>query len=241
MKSLLRDGGSFLLQTASRASRTVLLHPLIWILGSSSLHAIVDTNSNGVSDLWERRFNTGSLFTDFDPVADPDGDGWTNLQEAASGTDPRDANPPVGFIQPETERIPAVYNTPEVEGGELTLASPEALHVFWPTLPGKKYSLFVSVDLGPGNWLPVGPARIGSGSVLGALIPLTQADGTTADKNFCRVALTDTDSDSDTLTDAEEHQLGTNPKHSDTDGDGLPDGWEIANGIDPKDGGSLNS
>lgn len=42
------------------------------------------------------------------------------------------------------------------------------------------------------------------------------------------------DLDSDGLTDAEEHVLGTDPANPDTDGDGLLDGWEVkgVNGID---------
>jgi hypothetical protein len=42
------------------------------------------------------------------------------------------------------------------------------------------------------------------------------------------------DRDGDGLTDAEEALLGTDPNNPDTDGDGLPDGWEVhgINGID---------
>jgi hypothetical protein len=42
------------------------------------------------------------------------------------------------------------------------------------------------------------------------------------------------DRDGDGLTDAEEGLLGTDPDNPDTDGDGLPDGWEVhgVNGID---------
>ena len=44
--------------------------------------AFVDSNNNGLSDLWERTYNNGQLFgPSFDPQADADGDGWTNAQE----------------------------------------------------------------------------------------------------------------------------------------------------------------
>ena len=37
------------------------------------LPALLDTNGNGLSDLWEMQFNGGELFPpDFDPQADPD-------------------------------------------------------------------------------------------------------------------------------------------------------------------------
>ncbi|HRK33667.1 MAG TPA: hypothetical protein PLJ47_03645 [Candidatus Hydrogenedentes bacterium] len=51
----------------------------------------------------------------------------------------------------------------------------------------------------------------------------------------------DPDSDNDTLSDADEAGVyGSNPLSADTDGDGLPDAWEVANGLDPTDDGSIN-
>ena len=41
------------------------------------------------------------------------------------------------------------------------------------------------------------------------------------------------DSDNDGLTNEEERRRGTNPTNADTDGDGLPDGWEVANHLNP--------
>ncbi|WOO39344.1 hypothetical protein [Rubellicoccus peritrichatus] len=45
--------------------------------------------------------------------------------------------------------------------------------------------------------------------------------------------------DSDTLTNLEEYEGGTSPFVEDTDGDMLWDGWEVANGLDPNDDGSI--
>jgi hypothetical protein len=44
---------------------------------------------------------------------------------------------------------------------------------------------------------------------------------------------TDTDPDDDGLLTARERELGTDPAKRDTDGDLLPDGWEVARGLDP--------
>ncbi|MDR1949463.1 MAG: SUMF1/EgtB/PvdO family nonheme iron enzyme [Spirochaetaceae bacterium] len=43
------------------------------------------------------------------------------------------------------------------------------------------------------------------------------------------------DDDNDGLTNREEFDRGTDPKNSDSDGDGLPDGWEVTNSLDPLD------
>jgi hypothetical protein len=46
------------------------------------------------------------------------------------------------------------------------------------------------------------------------------------------------DPDGDDLTNAQERDEGTDPGNPDSDGDGLPDGYEVANGLDPNDDGS---
>ncbi len=42
------------------------------------------------------------------------------------------------------------------------------------------------------------------------------------------------DADGDGLTTLEELEIGTSPEEYDSDFDGLPDGWEIKNNLDPK-------
>ncbi len=199
--------------------------------------AIVDTNHNGVSDVWERTYNGYNLFPSFDSQADPDHDGWTNAQEAAAGTDPFDPTPPAGILLPQIAHIPATYTT---VSGTRTLSTPEAITLSWPTLTGKQYTLLFSPDLTAGSWTPVGLPRIGDGLEMGSGIPITQPDGSTPLGMFWRVSINDIDSDGDGFTDAEEYLLGGDPHVADRDGDGLPDAWEIANGLDPDDDGSIN-
>lgn len=45
----------------------------------------------------------------------------------------------------------------------------------------------------------------------------------------------DQDPDSDGLNNREEFSAGSDPNNWDSDGDGLPDGWEVDNNIDPTD------
>ena len=195
------------------------------LLGIStfSAHAILDTNDNGLSDVWERTYNNGDLFdSSFDPQADPDSDGWTNEMEAIAGTDPFDANTPDGYMRPALSRIPAVLGEID-ESGVPEVITPDAFILTWQTIAGKQYCLLYSPDLI--EWLPLEQAFIGNGSVLEYGLPFSEAD-----KLFWRVTIEDVDSDGDGLTDAEECALGTNPLLADSDGDGLLDRDEILAG-----------
>ncbi len=210
----------------------------ILLLTSPLAQAILDTNQNGASDLWERHHNNGDLYTTFAPTADPDGDGWTNVQEAAAGTHPADANHPTGFLRPEIIQSPAVYLNGAEEGDPPILLTPATTTIEWPTLTGKQYAVFSSTDLSPGSWYQVGEPRIGSDSILETHISPTQPDGSTPERLFLRVSISDVDSDDDDLTDHEEHQLGSDPHDPDSDDDGLDDHQEGEGGTDPKDADS---
>lgn len=206
------------------------------LLFPATAFAIIDTNENGLSDLWEKQFNNGILFFEnFDPNYDEDSDGWTNAQEAAAGTDPFDPNPPDGFLLPQTTYIPATWHDPD-EDGNPDILTPEAFTVTWTSIPGKLYTLQVSTDLSAGSWLEADTPFVGSGNIIEYTFLLQGSE-----RCFWRVAVIDTDSDSDTLTDAEEHSLGTDPSLTDSDGDGMSDGWEVANGLDPNDDGKIDS
>lgn len=58
----------------------------IFFFGASHVYAIIDEDSDGMSDIWERYYSATSLL----PNEDEDGDGQINLSESENGTDPYD-------------------------------------------------------------------------------------------------------------------------------------------------------
>ncbi len=191
---------------------------VIQLLLLSASHAILDQNSNGLSDLWEKQQNNGNLFPNsFLASADEDKDGWSNAKEAIAGTDPFEANP--------TDGIVAVTLTPSLVAAAYTLT--------WPTLLGKNYQLEASTDLL--NWFAVGTPITTIQSTHSFGINTTQPDNSIPPKVLWRVKVTDLDTDLDGLTNSEEHSLGTNHFLDDTDGDTLKDKAEILAGTSPLD------
>ena len=71
---------------------------------------------------------------------------------------------------------------------------------------------------------------------MGTDLPLTQPDGSIPPASFLRVAVEDIDIDGDTLTNAEEHAVGSSPYFADTNGNGIADGLEVRFGNNPSAG-----
>jgi hypothetical protein len=222
MKRSLQSGWRVSRQAVQRAFRSSFFFLVsgLWILISPAAHAILDTNSNGMSDLWEKQFNNDQLFPNTAPCqlsADPDGDGWNNANEAEAGTNPFDPNPPGGGVTPSIVQEQA----------------PGAFTLTWPSLPGKIYQLQASSALTQGTWIDIGLPRRGDGELMEELLQNETTNGSTPPKFFFRVAINDIDEDGDGLTNAEEHALGTNPEASDSDSDGLGDHAEMLAGLNP--------
>jgi dockerin type I repeat protein/thrombospondin type 3 repeat protein len=73
---------------------------------------------------------------------------------------------------------------------------------------------------------------------LALLLSFAVSAQTTTDGNSSLVAVfitSNVDTDGDGLTDEVEAQLGSDAELSDSDGDGMADGWEIWNALDPSD------
>ncbi len=98
-----------------------------WFVGGlcatlSPVLAALDADNNQLSDVWQRRYVTGSSAA----TADPDGDGYSNATECLFATNPFDAASRPGF--------------------DFSSASGSA-SAAWQGEPGKKYLLEKSGDL----------------------------------------------------------------------------------------------
>ena len=88
----------------------------------------LDRNTNSLNDVWELQYGTLA------PGDDPDGDGFTNAQESAAGTNPFDplSHPPRLSIAPW----------------------PASLTRFeWASVAGKRYHLISRTNVAAGAWL----------------------------------------------------------------------------------------
>ena len=138
----------------------------------------LDQNGNQQSDVWEMVFGAFGLSA----AGDADGDGWTNSQESAAGTNPLDAS---SFPR-------------------LNLQSDGvSLFAGWAGLAGKKYTLEIKAGLTGGTWTAPGPDVIGAGGPA----ELTLAPGG-ATAGFFRLRAADVDSDGDGINDWEERAVG---------------------------------
>ncbi|MBK8475711.1 MAG: hypothetical protein IPL39_05210 [Opitutaceae bacterium] len=158
--------------------RTLRLTSLALVLalgGINPLHAILDTNGDGISDLWEQRYPTAGS-----PIADPDGDGASNLAESVAGTDP--------------------FNSASGFRGTVSNVSDGTIRLRWPSIQHKRYQIEASTDLR--NWSGAGTALLGTGAELSTVV---RAAGATAEpRRYWRVAVSDLDANSDGISDWEE-------------------------------------
>ncbi|WP_281860821.1 hypothetical protein [Salana multivorans] len=173
----------------------------------------------------EENYSTTETWVSFvvlDPAADDDGDGLTNAEEDALGTDPLDPDTDGdgmgdgfevdnGFdpLNPDEDGNGVLDGEDDADGDGLTNGEEED-HGTDPNNPdtdGDGMGDGFEVDNG---FDPLDPDEDGNGVL----------DG-------------EDDADGDGLTNGEEEEHGTDPNNPDTDGDGMGDGFEVDNGFDP--------
>lgn len=182
-----------------------------------------DLNGNGMPDAFEQWAGSFTL----QGGADSDGDGYTDLQEAAAGTNPLDA-----ASRPWLDTIRS--------GNDLTLR--------WPRLLNKQHGVYQSPDLV--NWTLVD----GAPATLGNEFRQTLAGALSNDpRRFYQVGINDLDSDADGVSDwTEINVLHSDPGNAsslraplqmDANLDGAPDtatAGDYAALIERFQGGSVN-
>jgi uncharacterized protein (DUF1800 family) len=158
---------------------------LVLFRAGNAAGQMIDLNGNGMSDIWEWHYNAYGV----DPHADPDGDGFSNLQEATAGTDPFNAN-----------SFPHI-SAADYSGGNFSVTMSSAL--------GKLYQLQSITALGDTNWLVETNLEATSGTNVILTVPTPLAT------KFYRIAISDVNSDgSGLMNDWEKYQLGLNPSNA---------------------------
>jgi len=173
-----------------------------------------DTDGDGMPDTWENANGLNPLVND--AALDPDGDGLTNLQEYNLGTNPQVADTD-GDTMPdgwEFTYMPPLSPTNSLDG------------LLDSDLDGLTNKFEYSNGCDPTNSDTDADGLPDGWEVRYTLSPTNAvgADGATGDP------------DSDTLTNLQEYNLGTNPQVADTDGDGFADNVEISMGTLPTNG-----
>jgi hypothetical protein len=89
-------------------------------------YTLTDSNSNGMSDTWEQE-QFGEVSPGRTPQSDTDADGFTDLAEFASATNPND-------------------DASKLQVGTFRFLSNNRVEVTWPSVAGKTYRLLGSTD-----------------------------------------------------------------------------------------------
>jgi len=144
---------------------------LIVLTLAPMLHALVDTNADGISDVWAAQYPTAGA-----PSADPDRDGADNLAESRAGTNP--------------------LNTTSCFRCSITTEGDGALRLRWPSVAHKSYQVQTSSDLSV--WSDFGTSLAGTGAELSVII--RTAGAATGPHSYWRVTVADVDSNAAGIT-----------------------------------------
>ncbi len=201
-------------QTTIPAYRFKLLVALIILLtGVGRVQAMVDLNSNGMSDVWEMIYGA----TNVAPGVDSDGDGYPNILESIAGTDPFNAS-----------SYPKIAST-VLSGTNIVISA--------PCVPGKLYQLQSTPSM-LGN-SPVWSIETNIFALPG-MTNVTFPEPAVLSNKFFRVVISDVDTNGG-LNAWEAYKLGLNPANPfsngslDGNGQAVSDFQYAMNGITGQD------
>ena len=186
---------------------------LALLLCAGRADALIDSDMDGMSDLWERQYgfsttDDGTLHPDQAPDRDADQDGQSNRDESIAGTDPNDAGSAERF------GMQVVHNQTTGQ-----------LHTQIRAVRGKYYELFVSDDLE--TWTSGGLLKHTAPS--GTTDLPNSADPAQIPHRFWKLEVRDHDEDGDGLSNYEEALQGTDMTAvSDANANTIADEWELA-------------
>ena len=140
---------------------------------STQALALIDSNSNGVCDIWEQRYKASDLVdTPENRTTDTDGDSQSNYAESLAGTDPRD--------KASVHKINIFLQS----GTSVLLSS--------SSQAGKTYQVYSSTNLS--QWTPEGIATLADGQEIYSIL-----DNQDGDAMFYHIVATETDTDGDEI------------------------------------------
>ena len=224
----------------------------------NSLPTCPDSDGDGLPDGLELGWRTASN-PPTDTAADTNGDGYPNFIG--------DIDPPLYAVVENAGTVPGVGSlslgddrsrkatgsvtdptNPDTDGDGILDGVEDANHNGWTDGDGKSLPLTATIS-------QYATARPNAGdwpnNIIDSFETWTETSPTSADSDGDGLkdgygedkngnGYIDGDTNRNRVYDAGEAWTETNPLKLDTDGDGLPDGWEINNGLDPLDSGTLS-